>query len=239
MFYRSMSAVERVHIVEAFTFELGKCYEQAIRERDARPCWRTSTPTCARRSPPDSACRRRPGKPATDAVMPSPALSQIVTEPGPIAGRDVGVVADAGADLAGIGKLRDALDEPGRRAARHRAARRHDRPGRQHEIVERTFLTARSIEFDAVVVAGGAGALADIKLDILLQEAFRHCKAIAAWGDGAQTCSPPPGSIPRRRGVLVTDPSTVASRKALIAAMGLHRAWDRTPLITGGPPESA
>ena len=28
-----MSDVERMHIVEAFTFELGKCYEQAIKER--------------------------------------------------------------------------------------------------------------------------------------------------------------------------------------------------------------
>jgi catalase len=25
---------------------------------------------------------------------------------------------------------------------------------------------------------------ADIKLVVLLQEAFRHCKAVAAWGDG-------------------------------------------------------
>ena len=34
MFYRSLSDVEQVHVVEAFTFELGKCYEQAIKERE-------------------------------------------------------------------------------------------------------------------------------------------------------------------------------------------------------------
>jgi catalase len=34
MFYRSLSYVEQVHIIEAFTFELGKCYEQAIKERE-------------------------------------------------------------------------------------------------------------------------------------------------------------------------------------------------------------
>ncbi len=34
MFYRSLTEVERAHIVEAFTFELGKCYEQAVKERE-------------------------------------------------------------------------------------------------------------------------------------------------------------------------------------------------------------
>ena len=33
MFYRSLTDVEQAHIIEAFTFELGKCYEQAIKER--------------------------------------------------------------------------------------------------------------------------------------------------------------------------------------------------------------
>ncbi|WP_037822545.1 catalase-related domain-containing protein, partial [Streptomyces sp. NRRL S-146] len=32
-FWLSMSAVEREHIIAAYTFELGKCYEQAIKER--------------------------------------------------------------------------------------------------------------------------------------------------------------------------------------------------------------
>ena len=46
-------------------------------------------------------------------------------------------------------------------------------------IVDRTLLTARSIEFDAVVVADGTTPTSDIKLVLLLQEAFRHCKALA------------------------------------------------------------
>ena len=36
-----------------------------------------------------------------------------MTEPGPIAGRKIGVIADAGADLAGIGKLRKAAAKLG------------------------------------------------------------------------------------------------------------------------------
>ncbi len=50
--------------------------------------------------------------------------------------------------------------------------------------MERTLLTARSIEFDALVVAGGTTPSGDIKVVLLLQEAFRHAKALGAWGDG-------------------------------------------------------
>lgn len=39
--------------------------------------------------------------------------------------------------------------------------------------MERTLLTARSVEFDALVVAGGWTPGRDIKLVLLLQEAFR------------------------------------------------------------------
>ena len=55
------------------------------------------------------------------------------------------------------------------------------RGDRSSEIVERTLLTTRSVEFDAVVIAGGTAGLRDVKLTVLLQEAFRHCKPLAAW----------------------------------------------------------
>ena len=41
------------------------------------------------------------GNPAEDVTV-SPALVQMLAEPGPIAGRKIGVIADAGSDLAGI-----------------------------------------------------------------------------------------------------------------------------------------
>jgi catalase len=56
--------------------------------------------------------------------------------------------------------------------------------------VDRTLATTRSIEFDALVVASGTTPTADIKLVVLLQEAFRHCKAVAAWGDGTAVPRP-------------------------------------------------
>jgi hypothetical protein len=51
-------------------------------------------------------------------------------------------------------------------------------------LLEDFHLREKITEFDALVVASGTTPTADIKLVVLLQEAFRHCKAVAAWGDG-------------------------------------------------------
>jgi catalase len=228
LFYNSMSPVEKAHIIQAFTFELGKCYESFVRERMLESLANVDADLCAKVAA-GLGLPTPPGEPVAEAGA-SPALSQIATTPGPIDGRVVGVIAADGTDLAGVGKLRTAIEGAG-------AVLRVIAPnggtiskGRHTEIVERTFLTTRSVEFDAVVVAGGAGALVDPRVIVLLQEAYRHCKAIAAWGDGVDLLTAA-GLDPEAVGVIVSDSSTTASRKQLIAAMGLHRAWDRFPVL--------
>jgi catalase len=100
--------------------------------------------------------------------------------------------------------------------------------GRQSVTVERTLLTARSIEFDAVIVAADTTPSADIKLILLLQEAYRHCKAIAAWGDATALLEA--AGIPSDGpGVTVAETAGKRFSDALITALGLHRAWDRAP----------
>ena len=154
----------------------------------------------------------------------------ITTEPGKIDGRKVGVIVAPDGDLAGTAKLRDALQKAGAELHVIAAAGGTLTKRSRVETVERTFLTTRSIEFDALVVADGAGSIRDIKVDVLLQEAYRHCKAIAAWGDGAELLSAA-GLDPEAPGMVVSDTATAAHRKELIAAMRLHRAWDRAQII--------
>jgi catalase len=98
--------------------------------------------------------------------------------------------------------------------------------GRSSQVVDRTFLTTRSIEYDALVVAAGNPLLQDIRLTVLLGELFRHCKAIGAWGDGDQVLT--------TAGIDLTAPGIVLGETVakpyttdLFAAVGLHRAWDR------------
>ncbi len=111
--------------------------------------------------------------------------------------------------------------------------------GRRKITVDRTLATVRSIEFDALVVAGGTTPSHDIKLVVLLQEAFRHCKALAAWGDGAEVLKAARISI-RDPGVEVSESVDKAFTAQLASALGLHRVWDRAPKVMASavPPAS-
>lgn len=237
MFYRSLSVLEQAHIVEAFTFELGKCYEQAIKERELLVLAAVDTGLCAQVAAglglpaPD-------GVPVKDVVV-SPALSQVVTKPGPIAGRKIGVIADAGSDLAAIAKLRKTATKLGAKLHVIAPVGGVLRNGRQEETVERTLLTASSVEFDAVVVAAGTTPTGDIKLTLLLQEAYRHCKPLAAWGDG-QAILAAAGIAADGVGVLIADTVTKPFSDGLIAALGLHRVWERAEAVMASavPPAS-
>ncbi len=232
MFYRSLTAVEQQHIVDAFTFELGKCYEQAIKERELEVLANVDADLCAKVAA-GLGLPAPKGAPADDVVL-SPALSQVVDAPGPIAGRKIGVIADAGSDLAGIGKLRQAMDKLGAEVLVIAPVGGVLGRGARKLNVDRTLLTARSIEFDAVVVAGETSPTNDIRLFLLLQEAFRHCKAMAAWGNG--------DAILRGAGIPVEGPGIVIGDSVargftgqLSAGLGLHRAWDREATAIPSP----
>ena len=84
-----------------------------------------------------------------------------------------------------------------------------------------------------MVIAGGTAGLRDVKLTVLLQEAFRHCKPLAAWGNGAQ--------VLMDAGIDATAPGVVMAGAAdgdlaaeLVRLLGLHRVWDRAQLVMAG-----
>jgi catalase len=228
MFYRSLTPLEQAHIVEAFTFELGKCYEQAIKERELQVLANVDQDLCEQVAA-GLGLPAPKGSPPRDVTL-SPALSQVVTEPGPIAGRKIGVIADAGADLAGIDKLRKAAAKLGASVLVIAPAGGVLSRGAHQEPVERTLLTARSVEFDALVVAGGTTPADDIKLTLLLQETFRHCKVLAAWGNGTAVLEAA-GITAGAVGVVTGDTAGKSFTDQLAAAVGLHRVWDRAPAV--------
>ncbi len=228
MFYRSLSDVEKVHIIEAFTFELGKCYEQAIKERELQVLAHVDTDLCEQVAA-GLGLPAPKGKPPTDVAL-SPALSQVYKQPGPVDGRKIGIIADANANLGDVGKLIKAVLAAGAVPLLTAPVGGVLKSGRRSEIVERTLLTARSIEYDALVVADGTTPTNDIKLVLLLQEAYRHCKAIGAWGSGVDVLAL--AGIPAGgAGVLLSTDVNKAFTTALIAAVGLHRVWDRAPAV--------
>jgi catalase len=227
MFYASLTGVEQRHIADAYTFELGKCFEQAIKERALTVLARIDADLCA-----TVAAGLGLPAPAPEVAEhgESPLLRQIKPTPFPIAGRKVGVVAGPGADLDGIGTLREALEAEGAKllvVAPHGGQLTN---GKAVEVVERTFATGRSIELDAVVVADGAPEDGDVRAVVMLQEAFRHMKAIGAWGDGVEVLAAA-GIQSDAPGVLTGQKADATLAAGLVGALGLHRAWDRTPLV--------
>ncbi len=227
LFWTSLSPIEQSHLVQAFTFELSKCYEQRIRERELAVLAMVDGELCAR-------VAMGLGLPSPDATPPahrydpSPALSQLTTQPGPITGRVVGVVASPAADARDIATLRESLRE--RQATLRVIGEVPGTIGRGSatQPVERTLATTRSVEFDAVVIGPGFSEAVDARLLVLVQEAVRHCKPLAAWGDGDQVLRAAGVGL-QDAGVFVADTVDALLDSDLFAAMGRHRAWERTP----------
>jgi len=237
MFYASLSDVEKTHTVEAYTFELGKVYERDVKERTLAVLAKIDAELCAKVA--EGLGLAVPDEKPVAHLPPSPALAQVKGESFPITGRQVAVVAGPDADLAGIAALRTALEAEG---AQLKVIAPHGGElgtGKNKQVVERTNVTARSIEFDAIVVADGAPRDGDIKAVILLQEAFRQLKPFAAWGDGAEVLTAA-GIDAAAPGVLSAKTATKNLTADLIKAMKQHRVWARAHLVTASavPPAS-
>jgi catalase len=250
LFWASMTPVERDHIVAAYSFELAKCYEPAIRERMLQRLANIDPYLCAQVAQGLGLPAPKPTEQLADPV-PSPALSQL-GRTWPTQGRVVGIVADQTGDLAAFEAVRRAVLASGMMPVVIAATGgKLEAQGVDPVAVQRTFATARSIEFDAILLAGAPAPAADAqpgrdakaaapgdrqqavdpRVTLLLIEAWRHAKAIGAWGNGelALRAAGIPTDSP---GVVVgEDGTTVLSQIGEL--LGTHRVWDRFPSPTG------
>ncbi|UQX00134.1 catalase [Streptomyces sp. RerS4] len=243
MFWLSMTPPEREHIIAAYTFELNKCREPAVKERTLKVLANIDPELC-------SAVAEGLGLPAPEATVPlvavdpSPALSQL-GRAWPTDGRVIGIVADAAADLVGVRSVRQAVLDTGMTPlVIGPTGGTLDADG-DPVPVQRTYATARSVEFDALLFAGAPAAGADAhgardakagapgpqpldpRVLLLLTEAYRHGKALGGW-NGAHRLLEATG-IDREGAGVVVDEDAVAVADAVTAALTEHRAWDRFP----------
>ncbi|NNV09792.1 catalase HPII, partial [Geobacillus sp. MMMUD3] len=91
MFWLSLTPVEQSHLVDAFTFELGKCWDETIRQREVDVLAAVDAELAQRVASGLGLSPGRPNTPPADDVAASPALSQI-GEKWPVDGRRVGIV---------------------------------------------------------------------------------------------------------------------------------------------------
>jgi catalase len=208
LFFNSQSAPEQDHLVDALRFELGKVETVAIRERMVYLLAQVEASLASRVAeglgievpskidgpmnmgyPADADPATYQPRPARKDVGTSPALSMANTVKDGIKTRKIAILAadGFGADLAAMKK---ALMKAGAQV-KIVAPRQGMLKGADGEEVTIDFslINTSSVLYDAVYVAGGEKSVAALQREgaalHFVNEAFKHCKAIAATGAGA------------------------------------------------------
>ncbi|MGP5920249.1 catalase [Brachybacterium alimentarium] len=246
LFWRSMTLVEKDHIVDAYSFELGKCYENTIRERQLQCLANIDEELCTRVAAALGMPAPGPTVPADDGsdggVAASAPLSQLRGS-WPTDGRMIGIVVDPEGDNSGLLDLHAVVV-----AASMTPVVIAPRGGEVAGVpVGRTFGTAASVEFDALLLAGtpltapdsrpsvdpkaGAPGSGDVEPRVgkLIDECWRHAKAIGAWGEGRAALEA--RTAPGGAGIVVgEDGQTVLGE--IQSLLESHRVWERFPAGT-------
>ncbi|MCT1516137.1 catalase [Dietzia cercidiphylli] len=222
LFYNSMTEVEKEHIAGAYTFELGKCYEENIKTRQVEQLARIDHDLAVTVA--TGLGLPAPAKVPTAEVVTSPALSQIGRE-WPSDGRLIGILVTEASDVAAVKALEQAVFDddmvPLVIAPTGGTLGGSDADDAETVTVSRTYRTQRSIEFDALVVVD---LPADANTDVLISEMFRHKKAIASLAPVDQLVDF--GLTADTPGVVVVD-EAAGVLPALKPLLATHRAWDR------------
>jgi catalase len=256
LFWASQSDVEREHIMNAYAFELSKVETPEVRDRYLGVLANIDAGLTAFVARELGVAAPKPAKGGTNGshakhgngngngtsallgVDASPALSMVITEPGSIATRKVAFLVGDGVDADAVDEMKTALTGAG--AVVHVLAMRlgtAKASGKGAAVpVDFRIVTMPSVGYDAVFVPGGpdstAALLADGDAVHFVAETFKHAKAIAAVGAG-QTLMRAAG-VPAGdpiEGVIIGDGSAGAIADDFIAAIGMHRAWNRTGLM--------
>ncbi len=267
LFFNSQSAPEQAHIVKALRFELGKVETLAIRERmlyllaqvdktlaqNVAAGLGMSVPnkldTPLNMSiPADGDPKKFQPKRGNKEVGTSPALSMANTVKDSIKTRKIAVLVADGFDDVALAGMTKALTAAGAmvKIVAPRLGQLKGANGTEIKI-DFSLLTTASVLFDAVYVPGGDRSVAALKLEPdalhFVNEAYKHCKAIAATGAGvellaASSVGEPPVTGTQAEGKqVVVNEGVVSSRAArpeqvatkFINAIAQHRHWEREP----------
>ena len=257
LFFASMAPVEQEHIVGALQFELSKVETPAVRQRvvdhlaqiDRGMAARVAsavgvTVPAADAAPVDGGnvgqatveARRQTGAQVAGrrSVDRSPALSMLTTVHDTIKSRRIAILVDEGFDAAQVAQVKAALEAAGAhpKIVSPILGTVRDAGGNAMPV-DMSLRTTPSLLFDAIVLPGGAASVEALQgqdaVTEFVGEAFRHCKPIAALGEGVALlegvrpgAAGAPGVVTSRAG-----DDLAAFAQTFIGAIGAHRHWDR------------
>jgi catalase len=251
LFWNSLSAPEKDHLVAAARFELGKVESEAVRKRMVEGFARVdlgfATAVAAGIGVPAPAAPpvvpRQAGKRSVDR---SPALSQENTVKDTIKTRKVAVLIADGVRRADVAAVRSALEGEGALVEIVSARPGPVKTAEGGEVkADLAFALAASVLVDAVYVPGGAASVDALKATgaavHFIAEAFKHHKPIAASNeavallaaagiDGIKLAdAAAAGATVSDKGVVTVAgaPNLKDLARAFVTAIAQHRHWDR------------
>ncbi len=258
LFFNSQADWEREHIVKALQFELGKVKTPVVCERmvgmlaqvDKSLAVRVAAglgiavPTklqlpLNRSVPADANPDDYQSKPARKSAGISPALSMSNKPSDGIRTRKIAILADDGVDDTALTAMKKALMAAGAncRVVAPRGGMLIGEGGTEIKV-DHSLATTGSVLFDAVYVPGGTRSVATLgnEADALdfINQAYRHCKTIAASGEGRKLVSASTGSQgedgdgEQFPGIILGSEGSIEKIvEDFIGAISRHRHWKR------------
>jgi catalase len=257
LFYNSQSDIEKLHIIKALRFELGKVETPAIRERMVGLLSYVDRGLAASVAeglglrvpakldgpingsiPADGDARKLQPKPANKEVGTSPALSQMSLPGEGIKTRKIAVLAADGFDDAALAAMKKALTAAGAMAKIVAPRLGYLKGAKGAEVkIDYSFLTTASVLFDAVYVPGGEQSVAALLKEAdavhFVNEAYKHCKTIAATGAGVELLrasyigAAQGGELTPEPGVVFGNGQVNRIAAEFVNAVAEHRHWSR------------
>jgi catalase len=262
LFFNSQSPPEQNHIINALRFELGKLETAAIRERMLFLLSRVDKTLANKVAaglgatvpaqldgpinmsvPADGDPKKFQPRRATQAIEASATLSMLNNPNFPeatIKTRKVAFLIADGFDDAAVAEMKQALMTAGA-AALTVAPRLGMVTGADGSEVKAdfSFLTGSSVLFDAVYVPGGDASVDSLRGEVaataFINEAYKHCKAIAASGAGVDLLENAGVNVSAAAvgaGVVTSrdvDAGSIGTK--FIKAIAQHRHWEREPVV--------
>ncbi|MFJ7831905.1 catalase [Peribacillus sp. NPDC097284] len=233
LFWNSMTDVEKEHIIEAFHFEVGKVKSKDLQQQIVEMFSNVDL-KLAEKIAQGVGVNPPTNKNESEVELTSPALSQEQNKIITPATRKVAVLAADGFKGSEMDQVMDAFKTAGIMAEIISTNRGMitSEEGQQLEVSQ-SFLTADSVLYDAVYVAGGKKSIEQLKAvkDAIyfVDEAYNHFKAIGAGTEAADILIQAgiPAGDPIAGVVTITADAEGKSAASFIEAIAQHRHWSR------------
>ncbi|HRH43234.1 MAG TPA: catalase [Pyrinomonadaceae bacterium] len=254
LFFNSQSDYEQTHIVNALSFELGKVETNAIRERVVyllnqidNKLSRKVADNLGISIPEKLDLPMNMGYPADanpDDYQPIPKkdakvkkseiLSMANTVKDTIKTRQIAFLVADGFNANDVKIMKNALEKQGAQAKIIGLKSKTVKDADGNEMkVDHALRTTASVLWDAVYIPGGKKSTDTLAEETdaieFVNEAFRHCKAIAATGEGVNfvTNETYAGRAKGDKAIILNENITQEIAENFINAIAAHRNWER------------